>query len=171
MSHSSSPAASSPHIACSAKYKEQKLAVFDRAIVGIFFAHISSRQSAEKMNVLIVDDDESFCRLLAEILERKGAEVSWTTDSLEGYEMSRRQPYDLFVFDVRMPLFLGTELAEGLKRDRPGTKIILISAFADDSLRKISQKIGVPLLSKPFTAESLLETVESTLSNPQEHSK
>ena len=85
--------------------------------------------------------------------------------------MSRRQPYDLFLFDVRMPLFLGTELAEGLKRDRPGTKIILISAFADDSLRKISQKIGVPLLSKPFTAESLLETVESTLSNPQEHSK
>jgi DNA-binding response OmpR family regulator len=121
------------------------------------------------MRVLIIDDDESFCRLLAEILERKAAEVSWTTDSLEGYEMSRRQSYDLFIFDVRMPLFLGTELAERLKKDRPGVSIILISAFADDSLRKISQKIGAPLLSKPFTAEHLLETVESTFGSPREH--
>jgi DNA-binding response OmpR family regulator len=121
------------------------------------------------MRVLIVDDDESFCRLLAEILERKEVEVSWTTDSFEGYEMSYQQRYDLFIFDVRMPLFLGTELAEGLKKHRPGAKIILISAFADDSLRKISQKIGAPLLSKPFTAEDLLETVESALSSPQEH--
>ena len=123
------------------------------------------------MRVLIVDDDESFCRLLAEIFERKGAEVSWTTDSLAGYEMSCQKPYELFIFDVRMPLFSGTELAEGLKKDRPGAKIILISAFADDSLRKISQKIGASLLSKPFTAETLLETVESTLGNPQEHSR
>ena len=112
------------------------------------------------MRILIVDDDESFCRLLAEILERKGAKVSWTTDSREGHEMFSRQSYELFIFDVRMPVFLGTELAEGLKRHRPDAKIILISAFADNSLRKISQKIGAPLLSKPFTAEHLLETVE-----------
>lgn len=115
------------------------------------------------MRVLIVDDDDSFCRLVAEILERKGAVVSWTTDGLEAYEMSSQQRYDFFIFDVRMPLFLGTELAEGLKKNRPEAKIILISAFADDSLRKICQKLGVALLSKPFTAESLLETMESTL--------
>lgn len=121
------------------------------------------------MRVLIIDDDESFCRLLAEILERKGAEVSWTTHSQEGYEMFSRQSYELFIFDVRMPVFLGTELAEGLKRHRPEAKIILISAFADNSLRKISQKIGAPLLSKPFTAEHLLETVENILGS-REHS-
>ena len=115
------------------------------------------------MRVLIVDDDESFCRLLVEILERQGGEVSWTTDSRKGYEMFSHQPYDLFIFDVCMPLFLGTKLAEDLKQMRAGAKIILISAFADDSLRKISQKIGVPLLSKPFTPECLLETVEKTL--------
>jgi FixJ family two-component response regulator len=65
-----------------------------------------------------------------------------------------------------MRLLLGTELAAGLKKIRPEAKIILISAFADDSLRKISQKIGAPLLSKPFTAERLLEIVEHTLAIP-----
>ncbi|HEY1235169.1 MAG TPA: response regulator [Candidatus Binatia bacterium] len=115
------------------------------------------------MRVLIVDDDESFCRLLAEILERNAAEASWTTDSLEGYQLARRQTYDLFIFDVRMPLFSGTELAESLKKERPEARIILISAFADDSLQQTSQRIGLPLLSKPFTAERLLEMVASTL--------
>ena len=62
------------------------------------------------MRVLIVDDDESFCRLLAEILERKGAEVSWTTDSLEGYEMSYQQRYDLFISMFGCPYSWGRNL-------------------------------------------------------------
>jgi DNA-binding response OmpR family regulator len=131
---------------------------------------MKSWRNGKVMRVLIVEDDENFCRLLVEILERQRAEVSWTTDSRKGYEMFSREPYDLFIFDVCMPLFLGTELAEGLKQMRAGAKIILISSFADDSLRKISQKIGAPLLSKPFTPERLLETVERTLSSSQERS-
>ena len=31
------------------------------------------------MRVLIVDDDEIFCQLLAEVLENKGMQVLWTT--------------------------------------------------------------------------------------------
>ena len=37
--------------------------------------------------------------------------------------------YDLFIFDVRMSPLLGTELAEELKQESPGTNIIL--AFED----------------------------------------
>jgi CheY-like chemotaxis protein len=40
------------------------------------------------MRVLIVDDDETFCQLLAEVLEGRGIKVVWTTDGLAGYEMS-----------------------------------------------------------------------------------
>ena len=115
------------------------------------------------MRVLIVDDDETFCRLLAEVLETKGMQVVWTTDGLLGYEKSLYEPYDLFILDERMPLVLGTELIEDLKKDNPKAKIILISAFADEELQKRTQSLGVPLLSKPFAAERLLETVEGAL--------
>ena len=40
------------------------------------------------VRVLVVDDDETFCQLLAEVLESKGINVAWTTDGLEGYEKS-----------------------------------------------------------------------------------
>ena len=115
------------------------------------------------MRVLIVDDDETFCQLLAEVLENKGMQVVWTTDGLSGYEKSLYEAYDLFILDERMPLVLGTELIEDLKRDNSQAKIILISAFADETLQKRSERLGVPLLSKPFAAERLLETVEGAL--------
>ena len=115
------------------------------------------------MRVLIVDDDETFCKLLAEVLEGRGIDVSWTTDGLEGYEMSLSEPYDLFILDQRMPLVLGTELVEELKQDNPGAKIILISAFADTALQNETQSFGVPLLSKPFSAKRLLQAVDSIL--------
>ena len=115
------------------------------------------------MRVLIVDDDETFCQFLAEVLEEKGIEVSWTTDGLKGYETSLYESYDLFILDQKMPLVLGTELVEELKHDNPEVKIILISAFADETLRDETQTFGVPLLSKPFSAKRLLQTVESIL--------
>ena len=63
-------------------------------------------------SVLIVDDDEIFCRFLAEVLNAKGMKTRWTTDGLFGYELSLYNSYDLFILDERMPLIFGTELVE-----------------------------------------------------------
>jgi CheY-like chemotaxis protein len=115
------------------------------------------------VRVLVVDDDETFCQLLVEVLENKGIDVAWTTDGLEGYERSLYEAFDLFILDQRMPLILGTELIEELKKDNPSAKIILTSAFADETLQNWSQSVGIPLLSKPFSAERLLQLVETAL--------
>jgi len=115
------------------------------------------------MRALIVDDDATFCQLLAKVLKSKGLEAEWTTDSLTGYNWSLHQPYDLFILDVRMPLVLGTEFAEGLKQQQPNAKIILISAFADEALRQTANRLGVALLSKPFTSDRLLEVASQVL--------
>ncbi len=114
------------------------------------------------MKILLVDDDKTFCEFLAEILEAKGYEVDSTIHGIEGYKMSQREFYDLLIFDVRMPFLMGTELAEGLKEQSPATKIILISAFADDTLQSTAKRIGVPILSKPFTARQFLDLVAAT---------
>ena len=116
------------------------------------------------MRVLIIDDDRTFCELLAETLEEKGIEVEWTTDGFGGYEMSLDQPYDLFILDQRMPLVLGSELAEYLREDNPEAKIILTSAFADETLGDLAKRIDSPLLSKPFRANRLLELIKRLLS-------
>jgi CheY-like chemotaxis protein len=115
------------------------------------------------MRILIIDDDETFCRLLVEILEGMGIRAGWTTNGLTGYEMLTRNDYDLCIIDVRMPLVLGTELAEAIREDYPRIKIILASAFADQALQNYARHKGILLLSKPFTANRLLDTVELAL--------
>jgi DNA-binding response OmpR family regulator len=115
------------------------------------------------MRVLIVDDDETFCQFLAEVLQNNGMQVVWTTDGIAGYDMSTQQDYDIFIVDVRMPLILGTELAEALKKDHSHAKIILVSAFADPTLLRLAKRIDVPLLSKPFSTTHLLEAVKRVL--------
>jgi len=117
------------------------------------------------MRVLVIDDDEISCRFLAELLVGAGLEAAWTTSGLEGYEMSRQEIYDAFVIDVRMPLVLGTELADALKENDPAAKIILISAFADGRLLELASHLGVTLLSKPFDSGSLLAALANGPSN------
>jgi DNA-binding NtrC family response regulator len=115
------------------------------------------------MRVLVIDDDEIFCRLLVEILEGKGIETASTTDGLAGYEMINRNHFDLFIIDVRMPLILGTELAEAIKENDAQARIILASAFADSKLRDFAAKNGLFLLSKPFNLERFLKTLDEAL--------
>jgi DNA-binding response OmpR family regulator len=111
------------------------------------------------MRVLVIDDDETFCRLLVELLEQNGIEAVSTTDGFAGYTLLSQERFELSIIDVRMPLILGTELVEALQQDRPQSKIILISAFADEALRKYALLRDIVLLSKPFTASQLLDAV------------
>jgi two-component system response regulator PfeR len=113
--------------------------------------------------VLIIDDDEIFCGFLAEILKRRGFQVTWTTDALAGCDMALHDPYDLVIIDVRMPKVLGTDLAESLRKEKPHAKIILISAFADEPLGRTAARLGVALVSKPFSANRLYDIIALTL--------
>ena len=116
------------------------------------------------MRVLVVDDDETSCQLLTKILQRTGAEVEWMTDSQAGFARSLQRHYDLLVLDVQMPGLLGTDFAAHLKQRRPEVQIILISAFADEGLHKTAARLGVLLLSKPFTPTALLAATSQALS-------
>jgi two-component system, cell cycle response regulator CpdR len=118
------------------------------------------------VRVLIVEDDETFRQFLSDILEGKGNEVASSTDGLDGYEKAWSYPYDLVILDVRMPGLLGTEIAEALKDKYPAAKIILISAFADETLRETASNLGTPLLSKPFSADDLFKVIGETASEP-----
>jgi two-component system response regulator HydG len=120
-------------------------------------------QELHTMRALIVDDDETFCRLLEKVLNRQGIEVEWTTDSLAGYEKALHNVHDLFLLDVRMPGLLGTEFARRLKKENPNAQIILISAFADEPLREAAKSLSVALLSKPFPPNSLLKVIAEIL--------
>ena len=115
------------------------------------------------MRVLVIDDDEIFCKLLVEILNQVGIEAACRTDGLDAYELLTRESYDLCIVDVRMPLILGSDLAEAIKETHPQIKIILASAFPDRALQEYARRKGILLLAKPFTKLQLFDTVKIAL--------
>jgi DNA-binding response OmpR family regulator len=123
------------------------------------------------LRILIIEDDETFCQFLSEILQNRGNEVVSSTDGVDGYEKAWGYPYDLFIFDVRTPGLLGTEIAEALKQKNPEAKIILISAFADDRLRLAAEKLQAQLLSKPFSADDLFRVIDRVRSEQGKNSR
>lgn len=114
------------------------------------------------MQILVVDDDRTFCRFLAELLASQGYHVDWASHALEGFKLAQRNFYDLFIIDVCMPLVSGIKLAEGLKEEFLSAKIILVSAFVDDSMKERAQQLGSALLGKPFTNDRVLALVANT---------
>lgn len=112
------------------------------------------------MRILVVDDDEIFCRLLVDVFEDVGISAACITDGAAAHDLINRDSYDLCIIDVRMPSILGTELAEGIKKMHPQMKIILASAFADRALQEYARRKGLLLLSKPFTQLQLFDAVD-----------
>jgi two-component system response regulator (stage 0 sporulation protein F) len=122
---------------------------------------------ARDMRVIIVDDDVTFCRLVAEVLEDEGIAVQWTTEGSECWRMWLEGTYDLVISDVYMPSMLGTELVARLRERDPDVRAILVSAFADQALIDTSRALGVALLSKPFDRGRLLEVISEVMLNAE----
>ncbi len=111
--------------------------------------------------VLIVDDDEASCRFMAEVLEQAGIAAEWTTDDGGATERVRRRRYALVVADVGMPAVPGPAIVAEVERATPGLPTLLVSAFADAGARAEATRLGVPILAKPFKAETFLATVSA----------
>jgi len=116
--------------------------------------------------ILVVDDDPVCCRLMADVLERAGYAVEWTTAATVAMERVAARCCSLVVSDVNMPHMLGTELAAEVAKLDPRLRILLVSAFADRRTQAEARALDAMLLAKPIRAEVLLAAVNALLGAP-----
>ncbi len=107
--------------------------------------------------VLVCDDELDVRRLVERILSRAGYAVVGAATP-EAALATCGMPVDLLLTDVVMPGMAGPELAERLRRERPGLRVLMTSGDA---------RIDDPaLLAKPFGADELLRAVRVALDQP-----
>lgn len=104
-------------------------------------------------NILLVEDEPELLNANAEFLTSMGYTVTCASDGQEGLEVAAGMPQiDLVISDVVMPRMNGRQFADQLQIARPGTKVLFISGYADDTvLRAGISRMGTPFLQKPFT--------------------
>jgi PAS domain S-box-containing protein len=113
--------------------------------------------------VLVVEDESSVRALVANVLLGAHYHVVIARDGEEALRLieDEREPFDLVVTDVVMPTVGGVTLAERLRGQNHGTRILFISGYSQHAGADL---LGLGrLLPKPFTPAQLLDAVRDVL--------
>ena len=115
--------------------------------------------------VLIVDDDEEMCQLLAEHLTRESLVTSYATSGEDLLRRLESEPCDLVVSDLRIGESTeATDLLPDILRLRPRLPVIIITAFGTlDSAVKAMKLGAFDYITKPFPLEALTLAVRRAL--------
>jgi CheY-like chemotaxis protein len=122
---------------------------------------------ADKLIILVVEDEPSLRLLVRKVLERNGFEVMEAASGVAAMELwDKDKPHvDLLLTDMVMPDGMsGRQLAERLKADNPGLKILFTSGYSTELLGKdLDLREGVTFLQKPYPPVKLIQTVRNAL--------
>jgi PAS domain S-box-containing protein len=116
--------------------------------------------------VLVADDNPTNARLLLDILEPLGFNVTTATDGLEAVARAKAARPDLVLLDLRMPRLDGFGAARAIREAFPGNppKMIGISASAFEPDREACRQAGcAEFIAKPFREEQLFAALERQL--------
>lgn len=117
-----------------------------------------------KGRILIIDDEEGIRKGCMRVLHPAGYEIEAAATFHDGLEKIQAGGFDLVLLDVMMPDGRGIELLEPIRQHDQDTVAVLITGYATVELAVDAIKRGAyDFISKPFTAQMLLMTVEQGL--------
>lgn len=129
-----------------------------------------------KKKILIVDDEEKFCKMLKSNLEKTGQyEVQIETKGASALATAKTFKPDLVVMDILMPDLGGCDAAVQIKKEEifQNLPIIFLTALAKKSTTEVFGGIvdgrpfyAKPVLSKPVKTEDLIKAIEENLAKP-----
>ncbi len=122
------------------------------------------------MRLLLVEDKDSFRRLLVQALADSPWEVSAFGDPREGLAALEAGSFDVLVTDLRLPTFSGLELIQRAKRLQPALRVVLMSAFGEPKDIVEAMRLGADdFLPKPFDLDiftALLDRLRALVGAP-----
>ncbi len=122
-----------------------------------------------KKRLVYIEDEQEMIDLVRLILTRKGFDVIGANGGREGLDTVRKEKPDLVLLDLMMPDLDGWEVYQQMKADESTRSIPVIVVTA--KAQSIDKVLGLHIakvedyISKPFSPQELIESVEKVLSN------
>ncbi|CAN5417452.1 response regulator transcription factor [soil metagenome] len=124
---------------------------------------INSTQAEQRSRLLLIDDDQKFCRLISDYLSRYGYEVSAVHDGNAGLELSVGHGFDAIILDVMLPGLDGYAVLRKL-REQTQIPVLMLTALGDETDRIVGLEIGADdYLPKTFSPRELLARLRAVL--------
>ena len=119
--------------------------------------------------IVYIEDESEMIELVKLILSRKGFQVIGANGGKEGLEIVRQQIPDLVLLDLMMPDIEGWDVYQQIRAEEATQHIpvIIITAKAQN----IDKVLGIHIakvndyISKPFSPQQLVESIENVLMN------
>ncbi len=119
-------------------------------------------------SILLVDDDASLREVTRLILERDNYDVLEAPNYAKAVEQGAKN-VDLALVDYVLPDRDGLEVAEALRKTKPGLPVILMTAYGSEDVAVRALRAGVTdYIGKPFSARHLRERVATILKGEDE---
>jgi two-component system, response regulator RegA len=118
-------------------------------------------------SLLLVDDDETFARVLATALVKRGFAVHTAHSVDSALHCAAAQPPEYAVIDLRMPGPSGLALVARLKALDAHTRIVMLTGYASIATAVEAIKLGaVHYLTKPADADDIVRALRAESGNP-----
>ena len=120
-------------------------------------------------SVLLVDDEESVLSALKDSIDWQELGVDTLLTASNGraaLDLFESGQIDLLVTDICMPVMDGMELIRNVRRLRPETHCVLLTAYGEFEYAKEAIRLGVDnYLLKPMARDEMIQTIQTALDN------
>ena len=114
-------------------------------------------EDIEFCRLLLVDDDETFCNVLFQALEKRGFKVYVAQDLASAHELAERHEPEYAVVDLCIGQESGLEMVEQLVALDENTRIVVLTGYASIATAVKAIKLGaMHYLTKPADADEIV---------------
>ncbi len=120
--------------------------------------------------ILIIEDEAAIRRVLSKIIKEENSsyQVEEAEDGLAGYEMIKKEDFDLVLCDIKMPKMDGVEVLNKIQKIKPEIPFIMISGHGELETAVETMRIGAfDYISKPPDLNRLLNAIRNALDKKQ----
>jgi len=115
----------------------------------------------EKINLLIVDDEEQFLESISKSLELRDFNVISVNRGEKAIEAAKNNPIDIALVDLKMPGISGEETLKLLKQEHKWMEVVILTGHgAVDSAIECTKSGAYSYLQKPCELNQLLEALQ-----------
>ncbi len=120
------------------------------------------------LKILVVDDEPDYCEVLRMILLEEQYRVTTCSNGKEALKILEKDDYDLVVTDLMMPDMNGDELLHEIKKTKPSTEVIIMTAYGTIEKAVATMKEGAyTYITKGSAPEELIFEIKR-LSNTKQ---
>lgn len=133
-------------------------------------SEIRTRQSGEKLSVLVVDDEAAVRDFAKALLESQGWQVVIARNGFEALEIldDSSTQFECVLLDMVMPELGAKQVLDELKNRNSSVSVILMSGHSETQLEPYRENEEVcEVLSKPFRTQELIDAIEVAVNRQQ----